>query len=103
MWFCMFLHDFASNVKFCTILYDFYNYSVKDKTYHTTRIYEIFMKKEIENSKSIFLTSTQTSRLINISVGTLKKYVREGKIKTLKTPGGHYRFNKNEILKKLYK
>ncbi|MCK5013597.1 MAG: helix-turn-helix domain-containing protein [Candidatus Omnitrophica bacterium] len=60
------------------------------------------MKKNSEQRDEIFLTSTQASQLLNISVSTLKKYIRQGKIKTLKTPGGHHRFLKNDLLKKLY-
>jgi excisionase family DNA binding protein len=61
------------------------------------------MKKNTRKHTDIFLTSTQASQLINVSVGTLKKYVQQGKIKTLKTPGGHHRFNKKDLLEKLYK
>jgi len=49
-----------------------------------------------------FLTSSQASQLLNISVSTLKKYIQQGKIKTLKTPGGHHRFLKEDLLKNLY-
>jgi len=61
------------------------------------------MKKITSPENDIFLTSTQASKLINVSVGTLKKYVQQGKIKALKTPGGHYRFSRRDLFKKLYK
>ncbi|MCK5082366.1 MAG: helix-turn-helix domain-containing protein [Candidatus Omnitrophica bacterium] len=60
------------------------------------------MKKASPQYDDVFLTSAQASQLLNISVGTLKKYVYQGKIKTLKTPGGHHRFLKEDLLKKLY-
>ena len=50
------------------------------------------MTKKSSRPSDVFLTSTQASQLLNISVGTLKKYIHQGKIKTLKTPGGHHRF-----------
>jgi excisionase family DNA binding protein len=60
------------------------------------------MKKNSLKRSDVFLTSAQAADLLNISVGTLKKYIRQGKIKTLKTPGGHHRFLKKDLLKKLY-
>jgi len=60
------------------------------------------MKKNLPQSSDVFLTSVQASQLLNISVSTLKKYIQQGKIKTLKTPGGHHRFLKDDLLKQLY-
>ena len=50
----------------------------------------------------IFLTSTQAAMLLNVSVVTLRKYITLGKIKTIKTPGGHNRFRKKDLLEALY-
>jgi len=60
------------------------------------------MKKKSPQRSNVFLTSAQAAELLNISVGTLKKYIHQGKIKTLKTPGGHHRFLKDDLLKQLY-
>ena len=60
------------------------------------------MKKSHPESDAVFLTSAQASQFLNISVSTLKKYIHQGKIKTLKTPGGHHRFLKDDLLKALY-
>ena len=60
------------------------------------------MKKNLTQKDEVFLTATQASEFLNVSVSTLKKYVHQGKIKTLKTPGGHHRFKKDELLKNLY-
>jgi len=60
------------------------------------------LKKKLPQRNDIFLTSTQASQLLNVSVTTLKKYIKRGKIKTLKTPGGHHRFLKEDLLKNLY-
>ncbi|MCK4882898.1 MAG: helix-turn-helix domain-containing protein [Candidatus Omnitrophica bacterium] len=60
------------------------------------------MKRNLNQKDEVFLTATQASEFLNVSVSTLKKYVHQGKIKTLKTPGGHHRFKKDDLLKKLY-
>ena len=59
--------------------------------------------KKKKNGRPIFLTSTQAAELLNLSLSTLKKFIAEGKIRTIRTPGGHYRINKNELLSSLYK
>lgn len=60
------------------------------------------MTDKFENLESAFLTSAQASKFLNISVGTLKKFVAQGRVKSLKTPGGHYRFLKKDLLESLY-
>ena len=62
------------------------------------------MKKNFNQTQrgEVFLTAAQASEFLNVSVSTLKKYVHQGKIKTLKTPGGHHRFLKDDLLKRLY-
>ncbi len=52
--------------------------------------------------EEIFLTSTQAAALLNVSVVTLRKYITTGKIKTIKTPGGHNRISKKHLLEALY-
>ena len=42
-------------------------------------------------SSETFLTTSQAAKMLNISVSTLKKFIYAGKIRTLKTPGGHHR------------
>jgi excisionase family DNA binding protein len=39
---------------------------------------------------------------LNISMATLKKIIIQGKIKAFKTPGGHYRIRKADLLETLY-
>jgi len=48
-----------------------------------------------------FLTTTQAASYLNISIATLKKLILLGKIKSFKTPGGHYRIFKKELLENL--
>jgi len=50
------------------------------------------------NSQNTFLTPTQAAKVINVSLSTLKKFIYSGKIKTLKTPGGHHRIRKDDLL-----
>ncbi len=47
---------------------------------------------------SLFLTTAQAAKLLNISVSTLKKFIFTGKLKTLKTPGGHHRILREDLL-----
>ena len=56
------------------------------------------MKKNHNNSR-IFLTSAQAARMLNVSLSTFKKFIYQGRIKTLKTPGGHHRILKKDLLK----
>ncbi|RKY27682.1 MAG: hypothetical protein DRP61_03665 [Candidatus Omnitrophota bacterium] len=46
-----------------------------------------------------FLTSRQAAHFLNISLSTLKKFIYSGRIKTLKTPGGHHRIRKDDLFK----
>jgi len=46
-----------------------------------------------------FLTTREASELINVSLSTLKKFIYQGRLKTLKTPGGHHRVRRSDILK----
>ena len=50
----------------------------------------------------IFLTSAQAAEFLNVSLATLKKYITLGKIRAIRTPGGHYRIKKQDILENLY-
>jgi excisionase family DNA binding protein len=57
------------------------------------------MKKSKKHSTDpAFLTSAQAAAFLNVSLSTLKKYIHANKIKTLKTPGGHYRIRKSDLL-----
>ena len=45
----------------------------------------------------VFLTTSQAAKMLNVSVSTLKKFIHEGKISSLKTPGGHHRILKTAL------
>ena len=55
-------------------------------------------KRKILNNKETFLTTVQAADFLNISVSTLKKYIYSNKLKTLKTPGGHYRIRESDLM-----
>ena len=49
------------------------------------------------NYEETFLTASQAAEAINVSLSTLKKFIYQGRIKTLRTPGGHYRIRKSDL------
>lgn len=52
--------------------------------------------KNIE--KEIYLTPHQAADYFNLSLSTIKNYIYAGKLKTLRTPGGHHRISKSVLL-----
>jgi len=50
------------------------------------------------NTPEVFLTTSQAAKMLNVSVATLKKFIYEGRLRTLKTPGGHHRILKKALL-----
>ncbi len=52
----------------------------------------------ISDDRKLFLTPNQAARLLNVSLATLKKFIRQGKLKTITTPGGHHRIYKNDLM-----
>lgn len=56
------------------------------------------MLKAINPHNKTFLTAQEAAEFLNLSLVTLKKLIYHGKIKTLKTPGGHHRILKSELL-----
>ncbi|MBN2097699.1 MAG: HD domain-containing protein [Candidatus Omnitrophica bacterium] len=54
-------------------------------------------KKLMEKDNEVFLTPNQAAEILNVSLSTLKKFIYSGKIKTLKTPGGHHRIRKSDL------
>ena len=61
------------------------------------------MKKKFPKRDDSFMTTAQASEFLNMSVSTIKKFIYQGKIKTLKTPGGHHRYLKKDLMKMLYR
>jgi excisionase family DNA binding protein/putative nucleotidyltransferase with HDIG domain len=54
------------------------------------------MKSKIE--EELYLTPKQAAEYLNLSLSTIKNYIYAGELKTLKTPGGHHRISKSELL-----
>ena len=59
------------------------------------------MMEEKESSRSAstkpaFLSRQEVSVLFGVSVSTVTRWARQGLLKTLRTPGGHYRFPAEE-------
>jgi excisionase family DNA binding protein len=47
-------------------------------------------------AKAAFLSRGEVSRLFGVSASTVTRWARQGLLKTLRTPGGHYRFPAEE-------
>jgi excisionase family DNA binding protein len=43
-------------------------------------------------ARAAFLSRGEVSRLFGVSASTVTRWARQGLLKTLRTPGGHYRF-----------
>lgn len=51
--------------------------------------------------KEVYFTPREAATHFNLSLSTVKNYIYAGKLKTLKTPGGHHRIRKSELLSTL--
>lgn len=54
------------------------------------------MKKKID--AEVYFTPKQAAEYFNLSLSTIKNYIYAGKLRTLKTPGGHHRIRKSDLL-----
>ena len=52
-----------------------------------------------KDTKQLFLTSQESAQLLNVSLSTLKKFIRTGKLATVTTPGGHHRILRSDLLR----
>ncbi len=43
------------------------------------------------------LTSTEVAELFGVDSNTVKRWARDKKLPSFKTPGGHYRFRKSAV------
>ena len=52
----------------------------------------------MKNSKELLLTPSEAAELLSVSPTTIRLWARNGRLTSVKTPGGHRRFNRDEIL-----
>jgi excisionase family DNA binding protein len=57
------------------------------------------MNNNIITTNETYLTPRQAAGILNVSLSTLKKLIYSGKIRTIKTPGGHHRINRENLLR----
>jgi molybdopterin-binding protein len=55
------------------------------------------MVEEDRMRRSALLPPREAARILGISYPTLKQWIYRGKLKTVKTPGGHHRIPESEI------
>ena len=56
---------------------------------------------DYNDSEEKFVTAAQAAEILGVSVSTLKKFILQGKLRVVKTPGGHYRIPKKDMLAEL--
>lgn len=49
-----------------------------------------------------FITTAKAAEILDVSISTLKKFIVLGKLKAVKTPGGHYRIRMKDLMEDLY-
>ena len=49
-----------------------------------------------------FVTTAQAAKILSVSVATLKKFIYQGQLRSVRTPGGHFRILKKDLFEKLY-
>ncbi|HAZ09632.1 MAG TPA: hypothetical protein DCY56_00790 [Candidatus Omnitrophica bacterium] len=54
------------------------------------------MKKDLDTE--VYFTPREAAKHLNLSLSAIKNYIYANKLKTLKTPGGHHRISKSELL-----
>jgi excisionase family DNA binding protein len=52
----------------------------------------------LKNSKELLLTPSAAAELLSVSPTTIRLWARNGRLTSVKTPGGHRRFNKDEVM-----
>ena len=56
---------------------------------------------DYNDNEEKFLTTTHAAEILGVSVSTLKKFILQGKLKVVTTPGGHYRIRKKDLFEEL--
>jgi excisionase family DNA binding protein/putative nucleotidyltransferase with HDIG domain len=55
--------------------------------------------KESSPHKSDVVSASEAARILGVTVQTIKNYIYRGKLQSYKTPGGHHRIRREDILK----
>jgi molybdopterin-binding protein len=54
-------------------------------------------EKDLMAIRRTLMTPREASRMMGISYATIKKWILEGKLKTIRTPGGHHRLSEASL------
>ncbi|MCC7202432.1 MAG: excisionase family DNA-binding protein [Nitrospirae bacterium] len=58
------------------------------------------MEEMIEIPDKLFFRPDEAAKLIGVHIETIRRWIREGKIQSTKTQGGHNRIHISQILQK---
>jgi excisionase family DNA binding protein len=56
------------------------------------------IRQKLKNPKELLLTPSAAAELLSVSPTTIRLWARNGRLTSVKTPGGHRRFNRDEVL-----
>ncbi len=60
------------------------------------------MINKYSETPKLCLTPREAAAILNVSLSTLKKLIYRGEISTFKTPGGHHRISREELLRSMH-
>lgn len=66
------------------------------------KTFELPLQKDVEAMKDrrrppAYVTTGEVGRACGVTAGAVKKWIRQGKIRAIRTPGGHFRIPIDEI------
>lgn len=59
---------------------------------------KIKLPKDWKKTEARYLTSTQVAHLCGVSHSTIFRAIKDGAIKKVQTPGGHYRIDRKDAI-----
>ena len=71
-------------------------------TITTLKMFELLSQKDVEAMKDrrrppAYVTTGEVGRACGVTAGAVKKWIRQGKIRAIRTPGGHFRIPIDEV------